>query len=228
MKPALVPKPTSAAIATSVCAAPPAASAEAADRAVAGESTSSAIHTPAPPRCVIARYAKTPDGPRVPAGEQDRGRRHERHQLPEAKERDHVAGTHEPRQREQEGTRGERERTALPVRLQFVAREQRRRRADSGDEYQEEAAEPVDAERRVQPAGNPAPTSCPDASTHTPAAPSSDTPIDCTVSPARGARLDASTEDANTDRQHAGEGQRSGCLHQLYSRPVDDAQCSRT
>ena len=44
--PALVPKPISAAIATSVC--PPALSGPGA------ASASSAIHTPAPPRCVIA------------------------------------------------------------------------------------------------------------------------------------------------------------------------------
>ena len=56
MIPALVPNPISAATITSVCGI---ASALAAPRLPWSASVSSAIQTPAPPRCVIARYTNT-------------------------------------------------------------------------------------------------------------------------------------------------------------------------
>ena len=56
ISPAFVPKPISAAMATSVCAPVPwAASAAGSPIAPWWASDRSAIHTPAPPMCVIAR-----------------------------------------------------------------------------------------------------------------------------------------------------------------------------
>ncbi len=82
----------------------------------------------------------------VSAREQDRGRRDERHQLPEDKEADDVASGEHTGERQQEHARQGADRRCVRAPGQVVAREQERRDRGEREQGQEEPAERVEAE----------------------------------------------------------------------------------
>ena len=147
------------------------------------------------------------------AGEQDRNRGHQRHQLPKAEKGAHVTGAHKPHQRQQEDSRGERQRAALPVRLQGVAREQRGRCPDDGDEEQKEAAEPVKAKRRAHLAAKPRANSMSRGEHPHAGRPNQHHADRLRGEPTTRRTTQARAQSTGEDRRHSGENQRlSGAL----------------
>ena len=85
----------------------------------------------------------------MPADE-DHRRRHERHQLPAGEERERVARAEDEREDEQEDA-GEPAVTRPPrVRREVARGEDERRRADQPEHDEEEAAQRIDAEARLE------------------------------------------------------------------------------
>ena len=84
---------------------------------------------------------------RVAFGDQDRGGRDERHQLPEGKERNYISREQNAREREQECGHQRTERPLAARPREIVARVDECRHRGEGEHREEQAAQPVDADR---------------------------------------------------------------------------------
>ena len=87
------------------------------------------------------------------AGDQDHDRRQQRHQLPGHEKRQRVACAEHRCQREDEGSGEAADRPSTNGRLEIARGEHERRGGDQPERAEEHAAQPVDAETRVERAG---------------------------------------------------------------------------